>query len=36
MGWSMGRSDAGTTLLCGACTRAHLRAIEAKLEEEWW
>ncbi|MGQ0616727.1 MAG: hypothetical protein ACT4PW_07005 [Acidimicrobiia bacterium] len=35
-GWSSSADEAGTTWLCGGCTRENLRAIEAKLPEEWW
>jgi hypothetical protein len=26
----------GPTLICPACARQHLRAIEAKLDQEYW
>ncbi|HET6953174.1 MAG TPA: hypothetical protein VFI47_22520 [Acidimicrobiales bacterium] len=37
-GWSLTtrRAGADAERLCAACTRAHVRAIEAKLDEEWW
>jgi hypothetical protein len=36
LGWSAATSARGVEWLCGACTRDHVRAIEAKLPEEWW
>ena len=35
--WSttLGR-DGGLLLVCDNCTRAHLRAMEAQLDEEFW
>ena len=35
-GWSFVTDDRGTAWLCLECTRANVRAIEAKLPEEWW
>jgi hypothetical protein len=35
-GWSLGTSDRGVDRLCGDCTRTHVRAIEARLDEDWW
>lgn len=35
-GWSLSSSTRGVDRLCGACTRAHVRDIEAKLDEDWW
>jgi hypothetical protein len=35
-GWSFATSARGIDWLCAACTREHVRAIEAKLPEEWW
>jgi hypothetical protein len=26
----------GPVWICDSCLRTHLRAIEAKLEQEWW
>ena len=34
--WSTATGPRGTTLLCDRCTRDHVRAIEAKLDEEHW
>ena len=34
--WSRSNALSGTTLLCDDCTRQHLRALEAKLDEEHW
>ena len=34
--WSRSHALSGTTLLCDDCTREHLRALEAKLDEEHW
>jgi hypothetical protein len=35
-GWSLETNARGVQWLCLACTREHVRAIEAKLPEEWW
>ncbi len=35
-GWSLASSDRGVDRLCAACTRENVRAIEARLDEEWW
>jgi hypothetical protein len=35
-GWSLSSSARGVDRLCAACTRTHVRDIEAKLDEEWW
>ncbi|HEX4867317.1 MAG TPA: hypothetical protein VFV32_06780 [Acidimicrobiales bacterium] len=35
-GWSLASSRRGVDRLCTACTREHVRDIEAKLDEEWW
>lgn len=35
-GWSLSSSARGLDRLCTACTRAHVRDIEAKLDEDWW
>jgi hypothetical protein len=35
-GWSLASSPRGVDRLCAACTRTHVRDIEAKLDEEWW
>ncbi len=34
--WSSATEPRGTTWTCEACTRRHLRSIEAKLDEEFW
>jgi hypothetical protein len=34
--WGLDREDGGLRWLCPACTRAHVRDIEAKLPDEWW
>lgn len=34
--WSSATGRGGTTWTCEACTRRHLRAMEAKLDEEHW
>ena len=34
--WSSARGPRGTTWTCTDCTRRHLRALEAKLDEEHW
>ncbi len=36
VGWSTASSERGVQWLCPACTREHVRSIEAKLEQEWW
>ena len=36
MGWSVASSDRGVDRLCADCTRTNVRAIEARLDEEWW
>jgi hypothetical protein len=35
-GWSLDATGRRTAFLCGGCTRAHVRDIEARLSEEWW
>ena len=34
--WSTATGPRGTTWTCATCTRRHLRALEAKLDEEHW
>ena len=34
--WSSAKGPRGTTWTCEACTRLHLRALEAKLDVEFW
>ena len=34
--WSTSTGPRGTTWACESCTRTHLRAMEAKLDEEFW
>ncbi len=34
--WSTSTGSRGMTYACDACTRTHLRAMEAKLDEEHW
>ena len=34
--WSSSTGPRGTTWACASCTRTHLRAMEAKLDEEHW
>ena len=36
LSWSTASTPRATTWTCPACTRANVRSIEAKLEEEWW
>lgn len=36
MTWSTATGPRGTTLVCDRCTRDNVRAIEAKLDEEFW
>ena len=35
-GWSLDVADGRVGYVCGPCTRANVRAIEAKLPQEWW
>ncbi len=35
-GWSLATDRRGVSFHCASCTRANLRAIEGKLDEEWW
>jgi hypothetical protein len=35
-GWSLVTDARGVGFLCRECTRVNIRAIEAKLPEEWW
>jgi hypothetical protein len=35
-GWSLVTTARGMGRLCLGCTRAHVRDIEAKLDEDWW
>ena len=35
-GWSLDVDGGRVSYLCGECTRANVRAIEAKLPQEWW
>ena len=34
--WSTSTGPHGTTWVCDRCTRANVRSIEAKLDEEHW
>jgi hypothetical protein len=34
--WSSAAGRGGTSWTCEQCTRRHLRAMEAKLDEEHW
>ena len=37
LAWSRERRPDGTTIsLCDRCARTNLRAIEARLPEDWW
>jgi hypothetical protein len=36
LGWSLVTTHRGLGRLCLGCTRAHVRDIEAKLDEDWW
>ncbi|HZY75977.1 MAG TPA: hypothetical protein VFE40_06635 [Jatrophihabitantaceae bacterium] len=40
LGWCVDRVEAHggerTRWVCPDCTRSHVRAIEAKLEQAWW
>jgi hypothetical protein len=35
-GWSFSVEDGRVRHQCQACVRANIRAIEAKLPQEWW
>ena len=35
-GWSLLTERRGLSFHCADCTRTNLRAIEGRLEEEWW
>jgi hypothetical protein len=35
-GWSFSVEEGRIRYQCGACIRANIRAIEAKLPQEWW
>ena len=34
--WSTSRDRSGLRVVCDACTRQHLRSMEAQLDEEHW
>jgi hypothetical protein len=34
--WSTSVEDGRRRDVCPACTRANVRSIEGKLDEEWW
>jgi hypothetical protein len=34
--WSTAVENGRTKAFCGECSRRHLRAIEGKLDSEWW
>ena len=34
--WSLSRDGRRASHICGDCTRRHLRAMEAQLEQEHW
>ncbi len=36
LGWSLETTSEGFSRLCEACTRDHVRDIEAKLDASWW
>ena len=35
-GWSLSSEGLEVLRLCAACTRAHVRDIEARLDTTWW
>jgi hypothetical protein len=35
-GWSFAVENGRVRYQCGSCVRANIRAIEAKLPQEWW
>jgi len=36
LAWSSSTGPRGAQVMCGPCTREHLRSIEGKLDEAWW
>lgn len=34
--WTRGTEDGRSEWTCPACSREHLRSIEAKLQRQWW
>jgi hypothetical protein len=34
--WSTAVENGRTKVFCADCSRRHLRAIEGKLDSEWW
>jgi len=36
LGWMTDHTGGRTSLMCDSCARRFLRAIEAKLDREWW
>ncbi len=34
--WSLAVEQGRTKLFCESCSREHLRAMESKLDSEWW
>ncbi|MEO9239368.1 MAG: hypothetical protein ABI418_14905 [Jatrophihabitantaceae bacterium] len=36
LNWVMDRRDGRTSWTCPACASGNIRAMEAKLEPEWW
>lgn len=36
LAWTFDASGGRESWVCSACSRDHVRAIEAKLEQEWW
>lgn len=34
--WMLDVSDTGWTWICPACSRDHVRDIEARLDPSWW
>jgi hypothetical protein len=36
LGWVVSVEAGRTRTYCEACSREHLRSIEAKLDSEWW
>ena len=36
LAWSLQVGARGEQWLCPACTRAHVRSIEGRLDEAWW
>lgn len=36
LSWTTGVENGRRRVFCTACSREHLRAVEGKLDSEWW